>query len=64
MKKLFENVDCIRIETYPEFRTSISVGIAFYNPKEQIDFTRLYQLADSVMYRSKEKGGNCYTLYK
>lgn len=64
MKKLFENVDSIRIETYPEFRTSISVGIAFYNPKEQMDYTRLYQLADSVMYRSKEKGGNCYTLYK
>lgn len=64
MESLFERINEISIAECPECKTSVSVGIAFYSGKGVIDYNKLYQQADSVMYISKDKGGNCYTIYK
>lgn len=64
MEKLFAEVDSIEIAECRECKTTISVGIAFFDGNEKVEYSKLYQRADSVMYISKENGGNCYTIYK
>jgi diguanylate cyclase (GGDEF)-like protein/PAS domain S-box-containing protein len=45
-----------------KFNVSASFGISFY-PKDGSDLHTLIKNADLAMYRSKEKGRNCYTFY-
>lgn len=64
MENLFDEIDKIEIPECTECKATISVGIAFYDGKEEVEYSKLYQRADSVMYISKEDGGNCYTIYE
>lgn len=64
MESLFAEIDKISIPECEECKTSISAGIAFYDGVQDIEYNKLYQQADSVMYISKENGGNCFTIYE
>lgn len=42
---------------------SASIGVAIY-PEAGTDFNTLYNNADSALYKSKEKGRDCFTIYQ
>jgi len=64
MDKLFKRIDEIKIEGCEKLKPTLSVGIAFFESNSGCSYSRLYQQADSVMYMSKSKGGNNYTVFK
>ncbi|MBU2894243.1 EAL domain-containing protein [Colwellia sp. D2M02] len=45
-----------------KFFVSSSIGIALY-PQDAVEIETLYSNADLAMYKSKEKGRNCYSFY-
>ena len=51
--------------SFPDIKEEItvSIGIAFKDQNREIDFITLMKNADDMMYMSKEKGGNCVSLY-
>lgn len=64
MEKLFKNIEEISIPEHEKLKPTISAGIAFYDGKKKCAYSRLYQQADSVMYMSKGKGGNSFTIFR
>jgi len=59
---LTEELDNIVIENQ-ELRITASIGISVF-PDDGDDAEELIKNADTAMYRAKDKGKNCYQLYK
>lgn len=64
IKRLFKNIDAIKIEELNERKICVSVGAYCYDGKEICNFKDLYKLADQCTYTSKKKTGNAVTFYK
>lgn len=64
MEKLFDKINALEFEGYEKLKPTLSVGVAFYEGKKECTYSRLYQQADSVMYMSKNNGGNCFTIFR
>ena len=61
-KRLFSAIEHIRIDKIPEIRVMVSVGAAYYDGNERIDFSELYRRADEKVYESKKIAGNALSI--
>lgn len=64
VNRLFSLIDKIDIPELGDRKITISLGAAFFDVSENLDFTELYKRADSVAYESKKFTGNKATFYK
>ena len=68
IKRLFDCIAAIQIPEMIDREISVSLGASFFTEKaenngESEDFDSLYKKADSVLYKSKEKGGKSFSFY-
>ena len=61
--RLFTNIDKIEILGVTDWRLHISVGATFCDPGDSSSFDEYLKQADKAMYTSKQRNGNCMTIY-
>ena len=61
--RLFTNIDKIEIPGVTDWKLQISVGATFCDPGESSSFDEYFKQADKAMYTSKQRNGNCMTIY-
>jgi diguanylate cyclase (GGDEF)-like protein len=61
-KKIIADIGAPSLVCGHVLQVSVSVGLALF-PADAVDAQTLIQLADAAMYRSKRRGGGCFTFH-
>ncbi|MCR5099791.1 MAG: diguanylate cyclase [Butyrivibrio sp.] len=64
INRFFDEINSIDIPEITDRKVSLSIGISFYDAKEDLDFDTLYVNADNCTYKSKQIIGNSYTFFE
>lgn len=64
MQKLFENCRTYSVPELGDQQVALSVGIRFYDGKEDLPFDQMYRNADGVSYETKKQEGSSYRFYE
>lgn len=64
LDRAVEAVRKLRFEENPDVDVSISIGGVPYTRENPLSYDEMLKAADMMLYRSKEKGKNCYTIFE
>lgn len=61
-KHFFNDISNLHVPGMTDFPVSVSVGVVYYDGKEDLDFDTIYRKADVLLYKSKSYPGNKLTM--